>query len=156
MFNMVVVWTSGSTSCNSVIQVNREENREMFSLQDALCIWRESLDLTSSLSFTEDQRSAWEEPLPTPKPNKKLFCGWVRTQVGNPKCGRPAKKWNTGMLPPCAAEVWEVHQPPSPDLQPQIFYQAFLLRDLAPYPSLFRCLVEDRNEIKRFYNWDYD
>lgn len=39
---------------------------------------------------------------------------------------------------------------------PAAFYQAFLLRDLAPHPSLFSLSVENKPKIKRFYNWDYD
>lgn len=69
---------------DSVIVVNREENSEMSHARDNPHIWRDSLTQTSSLSFTENQRSAWEEPQTPPKPNKKFFCWWLRTQVFNP------------------------------------------------------------------------
>lgn len=56
------------------------------------------------------------------------------------------------MLPPCAEEVLDIPQAAWPDLQPHGCYQAFLLRDLAPYPSLFRFLVKYKPKITRFYN----
>lgn len=79
---MIDIYNSNRTSTDSAIVVNREENSEMFLARDSPQIWRDCLTQTSSLSFTEDQRSAWEEPQTPPKPNKKLFCGW--TQVFNP------------------------------------------------------------------------
>lgn len=65
--------------CRQHHTVNREENAEIISALGTLHIWCDSFALTSSLSFTGDQRSSWEEPQTTPKPNKKLFCWWVRT-----------------------------------------------------------------------------